>query len=185
MDKEDWSPLTKEDFEPGPYSCWLREQLLGEAFNPKTYGLFKKYNVIDYDDDYLYYIIMNFCGIDSLPLDLRKIAEDIIRLELDDKFELWRKDIKYENFAQLTKKHFEPSSPFKIWLRQQLEGEAYNYLGGYKDRGLFKKHNVRDYGHDYLEHILTNFRGLDGLPEDLRKVAVDIIRIELDENFEL
>jgi hypothetical protein len=93
MDKEDWPPLTKEFFEPGsPYSCWLREQLYGEgtngSFGGKTHGLFKKHNVQNYSDDNLREITMNFRGLDGLPEDLRKVAVDIIKLELDENFYL-------------------------------------------------------------------------------------------------
>lgn len=79
--------LTKKDFDPGPFSCWLREELLGEVYPMEfnTRGIVTKLGVkvYDSDDD----IIMNFHGLDDLPDRLRRVAVEIIRAELDPGFE--------------------------------------------------------------------------------------------------
>lgn len=79
--------LTKKHFDPGPFSCWLREELLGEIFPARNEarGIVKKLGVkvYDSDDD----IIMNFHGLDDLPDRLRRVAVEIIRAELDPDFE--------------------------------------------------------------------------------------------------
>ena len=88
-----------------------------------------------------------------------------------------KKDIK------LKKEHFNAGSPYSCWLRELLADEVYCHLHGHKNRGLVKKH--RAYVDDTTENLIMNhMRKLDDLPYRLRKVAVDIIRMELDEDFE-
>ena len=50
-----------------------------------------------------------------------------------------------------------------------------------KNRGLIKKYKI--YVDDETENVIMGITKLDDLPDDLKKVAVDIIRMELDENF--
>ena len=86
------------------------------------------------------------------------------------------KDIK------LTKEHFNAGSPYSCWLREMLLGEVLAHLHGLKNRGLVKKHKA--YVDNTTENLIMNhMRKLDDLPDDLKKVAVDIIRTELDEDF--
>ena len=82
---------------------------------------------------------------------------------------------------KLKKEHFDAGSPYSCWLKEQLVGEVLAHLHGYKNRGLIKKHKV--YVDHTTEDFIMNIRKLDHLPDDLKKVAVDIIKMELDENF--
>ena len=82
---------------------------------------------------------------------------------------------------KLKKEHFNAGSPYSCWLKEQLVGEVSAHLYGYKNRGLVKKHKA--YVDHTTENFIMNIRKLDHLPDDLKKVAVDIIRMELDENF--
>ena len=84
---------------------------------------------------------------------------------------------------KLKKEHFNAGSPYSCWLREQLLGEVLGHIYGHKTRGLVKKH--RAYVDDTTENLIMNhMRKLDDLPYRLRKVAVDIIRMELDKDFE-
>lgn len=88
--------------------------------------------------------------------------------------------VKFMN-TKLKKEHFNAGSPYSCWLKELLTDEVYCHLHGLKNRGLVKKH--RAYVDDTTENLIMNIRKLDHLPDDLKKVAVDIIRMELDENF--
>ena len=66
-------------------------------------------------------------------------------------------------------------------MKEELVGEVTGHLHGLKNRGLVKKYKV--YVDDETENIIMGIRKLDDLPDDLKKIAVDIIRMELDENF--
>ena len=83
--------------------------------------------------------------------------------------------------VKLKKEHFNAGSPYSCWLKEQLVGEVSAHLHGYKNRGLVKKHKA--YVDDTTENLIMNIRKLDHLPDDLKKVAEDIIRMELDINF--
>ena len=81
--------LSKKDFNAGsPYSCWLKEELVGEVsahlYGMKNRGLIKKYKV--YVDDETENVIMNTSKFDDYPTDLQRVATDIIRMELDETF---------------------------------------------------------------------------------------------------
>lgn len=82
---------------------------------------------------------------------------------------------------KMHKKDFNAGSPYSSWLKEELTGEVTNHLYGMKNRGLIKKHRV--YVDDETENVIMGITKLDDLPKDLKKVAVDIIRMELDENF--
>lgn len=81
--------LSKKDFSAGsPYSCWLKEEVIGEIsahlHGMKNRGLVKKYNI--HVDDETEYVIMNVSKFDDLPNDIQLVAADIIRMELDKTF---------------------------------------------------------------------------------------------------
>jgi hypothetical protein len=82
----------------------------------------------------------------------------------------------------LKKDNFNAGSPFSCWLKEELSGEIGNYLSGLENRGLVKKYKIDV--DDETEEIIMKIKKLDDLPNDLKKVAVDIIRMELDEDFE-
>ena len=82
---------------------------------------------------------------------------------------------------KMKKEDFNAGSPYSSWLKEELVGEVTGHLHGLKNRGLVKKYKV--YVDDETENIIMGIRKLDDLPDDLKKIAVDIIRIELDENF--
>lgn len=82
---------------------------------------------------------------------------------------------------KLKKEDFNAGSPYSSWLKEELVGEVTSHLYGMKNRGLVKKHKV--YVDDETEKVIMGITKLDDLPDDLKKVAVDIIRMELDENF--
>lgn len=90
--------------------------------------------------------------------------------------------VKFMN-TKLKKEHFNAGSPYSCWLKELLTDEVYCHLHGLKNRGLVKKH--RAYVDDTTENLIMNIRKLDHLPDDLKKVAVDIIRMELDEDFKI
>lgn len=82
---------------------------------------------------------------------------------------------------KMQKKDFDAGSPYSSWLKEELVGEVMGHLHGMKNRGLVKKYKV--YVDDETEDIIMSIRKLDDLPDDLKKIAVDIIRIELDSSF--
>lgn len=84
---------------------------------------------------------------------------------------------------KLKKENFNAGSPYSCWLKEELVGEISARLHGMKNRGLVKKYKI--YVDDDTENIIMNIKRLDDLPDDLKKIAVDIIRIELDEKFKL
>ena len=52
-----------------------------------------------------------------------------------------------------------------------------------KNRGLIKKYKV--YVDDETESVIMGITKLDDLPDGLKKVAVEIIRTELDGSFKI
>lgn len=82
---------------------------------------------------------------------------------------------------KMSKQDFNAGSPFSSWLKEELVGEVNNHLYGMKNRGLIKKYRI--YVDDETENVIMGITKLDDLPDDLKKVAVEIIRMELDENF--
>jgi hypothetical protein len=82
---------------------------------------------------------------------------------------------------KMQKKDFDAGSPYSSWLKEELVGEVMGHLHGMKNRGLVKKYKV--YVDDETEDIIMSIRKLDDLPDDLKKIAVDIIKIELDSSF--
>jgi hypothetical protein len=60
--------------------------------------------------------------------------------------------------------------------------EVSAYSQGLKNRGLIEKYNVSV--DDETENIIADFINFDDLPDDLKKVAAEIIRTEYDETFE-
>lgn len=85
----------------------------------------------------------------------------------------------------LTKNNFNSGSPYSSWLKEQMIGEIGNRLCGFKDRGLAKKHRLRVNKRNADKHIdiIMHTRKLDDYPYRLRRIAVDIIRMELDPRF--
>ncbi len=86
---------------------------------------------------------------------------------------------------RLTKKDFNAGSPYSSWLKEEMIGEVGNRLCGFKDRGLATKHRLRvnKRNVDKFIDIIMHTRKLDDYPYRLRRIAVDIIRMELDTHF--
>lgn len=84
---------------------------------------------------------------------------------------------------KMNKNDFNAGSPYSCWLKEELTGEVTSHLYGMKNRGLIKKHKV--YVDDETESVIMGITKLDDLPDDLKKVAVEIIRTELDESFKI
>ena len=82
---------------------------------------------------------------------------------------------------KMKKEDFNAGSPYSSWLKEELVGEITGHLHGLKNRGLVKKYKV--YVDDDTEKIIMGIRKLDDLPHDLKKIAVEIIRMELDKKF--
>ena len=82
---------------------------------------------------------------------------------------------------KMKKEDFNAGSPYSSWSKKEFVGEVTLHLHGLKNRSLVKKYKV--YVDDETENIIMGIRKLDDLPDDLKKIAVDIIRMELDENF--
>lgn len=83
----------------------------------------------------------------------------------------------------MKKELFNAGSPYSCWLKEVLCGEVSGHLHGMKNRGLIKKYRV--YVDDTTEDQIMGITKLDDLPADLKKVAVDIIRHDLDATFNL
>lgn len=79
------------------------------------------------------------------------------------------------------KEDFNAGSPYSSWLKEQLVGEVSNQLNGFENRGLIKKYRI--YVDDSTIDEIMKIKKMDDLPDDLKKVAVDIIRLELDKEF--
>lgn len=82
---------------------------------------------------------------------------------------------------KMTKEDFNAGSPYSSWLKEELVGEITGHLHGMKNRGLVKKFKI--YVDDETENIIMGIKKFDDLPDDLKKVAVEIIKQELDANF--
>lgn len=76
---------------------------------------------------------------------------------------------------------FNAGTPYSSWLKEQLIGEVADYQNDLGGR-LVKKYDVKV--NDTTEETIMNIEKLDDLPDDLRQMAVDIIRSELDPDFE-
>lgn len=84
---------------------------------------------------------------------------------------------------RLTKQDFDAGKPFSCWLREEMSAEICAHIFGGENRGLIKKHGA--HVDESTEHFVTeNVGSLDDYPAELRAVAVDIIRAELDPTFE-
>jgi hypothetical protein len=83
----------------------------------------------------------------------------------------------------MNKNDFNAGSPYSCWLKEELTGEVTSHLYGMKNRGLIKKYKV--YVDDETESVIMGITKLDDLPDGLKKVAVEIIRTELDESFKI
>ena len=83
---------------------------------------------------------------------------------------------------KLSKVDFNAGSPYSCWLKEKMTGEVGAYLYGFENRGLIKKHKI--YVDNITNDIIMNAKKFDDFPEGLQKVAVDIIRAELDKTFE-
>ena len=81
----------------------------------------------------------------------------------------------------MKKEDFNAGSPYSSWLKEELVGDVTGHIHGMKNRGLIKKYRI--YVDDETENIIMGIRNLDDLPDDLKKIAVEIIKMELDENF--
>lgn len=84
---------------------------------------------------------------------------------------------------KLKKENFNAGSPYSSWLKEQLVGEVADQLNGFENRGLIKKYRI--YVDDSTIDEIIKIKKLDDLPDDLKKVAVDIIRLELDKEFSI
>ena len=82
---------------------------------------------------------------------------------------------------KMKKEDFNAGSPYSSWLKEELIGEITGHIHSLKNRGLVKKYKV--YVDDKTENTIMGIKKLDDLPDDLKKIAVDIIKIELDKNF--
>lgn len=82
---------------------------------------------------------------------------------------------------KLKKENFNAGSPYSSWLKEQLVGEVSDHLNGFENRGLIKKYRI--YVDDSTIDEIMKIKKMDDLPDDLKKVAVDIIRLELDKEF--
>lgn len=81
----------------------------------------------------------------------------------------------------MKKQDFNAGSPYSSWLKEELVGEVMGHLHGMENRGLVKKYKV--YVDDSTEDEIMKIKKLDDLSKGLKKIAVDIIRMELDSNF--
>lgn len=84
-------------------------------------------------------------------------------------------------FMKMKKQDFNAGSPYSSWLKEELVGEVMGHLHGMENRGLVKKYKV--YVDDGTEQEIMNIRKFDDLSDGLKKIATDIIRMELDSNF--
>lgn len=84
---------------------------------------------------------------------------------------------------KLKKENFNAGSPYSSWLKEQLVGEVSDHLNGFENRGLIKKYRI--YVDDSTIDEIMKIKKLDDMPDDLKKVAVDIIRSELDKGFSI
>ncbi len=82
---------------------------------------------------------------------------------------------------KLKKENFNAGSPFSCGLKEELIGEIVNPKRGFESRGLVKKYRI--YVDDDTVDIVMSIKKLDDLPDDLKKIAIDIIRAEWDEDF--
>ena len=83
----------------------------------------------------------------------------------------------------MKKSDFDSGKPSSCWLKEMVTGEIDAYLYDMPNKGLVKKYNAKvdETTSAYLMETVTK---LDDYPEDIRKIAVDLIREELDANFE-
>ena len=81
----------------------------------------------------------------------------------------------------LTKKDFKAGSPYCSWLKEELTGAIQDYPGNAAGRALIKKHNVRV--NKDTERNIMRMLEFDNLPKDLKSMATDIIRTNLDSKF--
>ncbi len=88
-------------------------------------------------------------------------------------------------YYRLKKKDFNAGTPFSSWLKEEMIGEIGNNLCGFKDRGLAKKYrlNVNKRNVDKLIDIIMHTGKLDDYPYRMKRIAVDVIRMELDPYF--
>ena len=82
---------------------------------------------------------------------------------------------------KIKKEDFNAGSPYSCWLKEELVGEVAAHLHGFKNRGLIKKYKI--YVDDETESLIMGITKLDDLPDDLKQIAVEIIKMELDEKF--
>ena len=82
---------------------------------------------------------------------------------------------------KIRKENFNAGSPYSCWLKEELVAEVQGYLHHMNNRGLVKKYNA--HVDDKTEDVIMSIKKLDDLPKGLKKIAVDIIRMELDKNF--
>lgn len=82
---------------------------------------------------------------------------------------------------KMHKEDFNAGSPYSSWLKEELLGEVYNSSMGFKSRGLAEKHGY--HADEETESVIMGIQKIDDLPDILKKIAEDIIRMELDENY--
>lgn len=81
----------------------------------------------------------------------------------------------------MRKEDFNAGSPYSSWLKEELLGEIYNPAMGFKSRGLAEKYGYQ--ADEETESVIMGIRKIDDLPDILKKIAEDIIRMELDNNY--
>lgn len=86
--------------------------------------------------------------------------------------------------VKLKKSDFNAGSPYSSWLKEKIIGEIADYQSDHwEDNGLIEKYNVDLF--DGIEDIIMGeVKKLDDYPEPMRNMAIEIIRTELDPNFE-
>ena len=70
-------------------------------------------------------------------------------------------------------KDFNSGSPHSSWLKEQLIGEIADQKNGFGS-SLTKKYNVTI--DDSTENLIMNIGKIDDLPDDLKKMAIEIIK---------
>lgn len=84
---------------------------------------------------------------------------------------------------KLKKEHFNAGSPYSEWLKEEMCGEISATIHGMDNLGLVDKLNVK-IDNETTDYIMTCISKFDDYPPDLKKLAIEIIKLKLDENFE-
>lgn len=82
---------------------------------------------------------------------------------------------------KLRKEDFNAGSPYSSWLKEELTGAIQDYPENYQGRNLVRKHHVRVTKN--TEWDIMCARKLDDLPKEIKSMAIEIIRRDLDSSF--